>query len=123
MTRSFLDLDVSELFDLSEDLTEFADKLRPAANRATLATANYVAALAESSVARLTGDLAGSIKVDKRGAGKNQAHRVYADDDAAMANEYGTSRQAPQPFLMVHHTAGLSALEAALVEELEALKL
>lgn len=118
-----ISLDTRELVTLEKDLRDFAAKAGPAVNRAIAQSTDYLAALAESSAAVLSGDLRDSIKRDRSGAGKNQARRVYADDPAAMANEYGTSRMAPQPFLMIHHPAALGALEAAIGEEIDRLKL
>lgn len=117
------DIDVRDLARLDIDLRDFAKRTGPAVNRATGQATNYLLALAESSVAVYSGDLRDSIKQDTHGAGPNQARRVYADDPAAMANEYGTSRMPPQPFLMIHHPAGGSALEAAIGEQIDQLRL
>lgn len=118
-----ISLDTRELALLEKDLRAFAAQTGPAVNRAIGDATEYLFGLAESSVTVLTGDLRDSIKRDRSGAGKNQARRVYADDPAAMANEYGTSRQPPQPFLMIHHPAALAALEAAIGEQLDRMRL
>lgn len=120
---SDFDIDVAELAALDINLRDFAKKAGPAANRAIKASANYLLALAESTVAVYSGDLRDSLKMDSSGAGPNQARRVYATDPAALENEYGTSRQAPHPFLMIHHPAALEALDGALGEEIALLEL
>jgi len=118
-----VDIDVSELYGLEGNLREYTRLTGPAANRAVKAAADYLMALALSTVAVYSGDLRDSIGMDSSGAGPNQARRVFALDSAAFTNEYGTSRQAPHPFLMIHSPAALEALEGALIEELDKLPL
>lgn len=118
-----MEIDTSELLELGKDMRAFAAQVGPAANRATRDTVEYGFALAQTSVAQDTGALYESIGRDTSGAGKNQARRIYATDDAAMANEYGTAHQPPHPFLMIYHERLGAVLEAAMGEELEKLKL
>jgi HK97 gp10 family phage protein len=81
--------------NLSRDLSRLQSNLRNAAGRVVASEASDIAADARNRAPRRTGRLAQSIRTEVRGT----RGRVTADVPYVVPVEYGTSRQAAQPFM------------------------
>lgn len=116
----------------SSDASEFATLARQLTVAATRIGAPVSAALRKSSKAMeadaralapvgATGDLADSIEATTHGDGRSASMSAEVSTDVPYAGyvEYGTSRQAPQPFMQPAVEKHLPPLESAFERALE----
>lgn len=106
-------IDASEVDDLAGDLAREAEAVKARIERALGKATDFLYHLSRATVPRDSGALYASIRKDDTG----MSRRVYATDEAAVFQEFGTSSHGPQPFLMVHANSAARRLEREMADE------
>lgn len=112
------DIDVSELRQLSADLNMASGRVGALASAAVRKTAHDIEADAKALAPVDTGALKGSISTTITGDGRTGAMEAEVGPtvDYGQHVEYGTSRQAPQPYLGPAFDRRAPSLEDALAQ-------
>lgn len=106
-------IDTSEIAKLADDIAGESRQVDDRAQKAVGRATDFLYHLSKVTAPVETGELKASIRKDTSGL----VRRVYTDDVAAIFQEFGTSRHAPQPFLIVHSDNAGKRLMAELERE------
>lgn len=115
-------VDVSELVALAADLGEAPARLGKEGAKVVRDVAEQVKSTAASSAPKRTGALANSIQVITKGSGRaaQMSALIKANIRYAGFVEFGTYKDAPQPFMAPAGDAAVAALSTGLEVAAEA---
>lgn len=109
-------IDVSQLVALGADLGKAPARIGREGSKAVRKAGRQVQQTAKKIAPKLTGELQGSIEITNQGDGRSSALSVTvtATSAHAMFVEYGTYKDAPQPFMAPAGDAALAELVAGI---------